>query len=147
MNTRHSQALCDVHDMSQVHTTEVLAASGNDASAHNATEQSSSAVNGVHGVHGSGNSMQVPLVHTHSLTIPKPAVSSSLLGCRSFYVADRKFYAADIASRLYQPSAYYIANAAAAWPFIVLNTAVGAYTAYGLAGLRYQVCSSVTLRC
>ena len=36
-----------------------------------------------------------------------------LCALRSFYVADRKFYAADVAARLYQPSAYYIANAAA----------------------------------
>lgn len=31
----------------------------------------------------------------------------------SFYVADRKFYAADVASKLYHPSAYYIATMAA----------------------------------
>lgn len=28
----------------------------------------------------------------------------------SFYVADRKFYAADVAAKLYHPSAYYIAT-------------------------------------
>ncbi|KAK9802008.1 hypothetical protein WJX73_010401 [Symbiochloris irregularis] len=56
----------------------------------------------------------------------------------SFYVADRKFYAADVASKLYHPSAYYVATMAAAFPFIVLNTVLGALTMYGLSGLRYQ---------
>ena len=31
----------------------------------------------------------------------------------SFYVADRKFFAADVAAKLYHPSAYYAANVVA----------------------------------
>ncbi|KAK9834196.1 hypothetical protein WJX81_007595 [Elliptochloris bilobata] len=54
----------------------------------------------------------------------------------SFYVADRKFYAADVAAGLYHSSAYYAAQGLAGAPFVCLNTLVGALAAYGLAGLR-----------
>ena len=53
----------------------------------------------------------------------------------SLYVADRAFYAADVAAGLYHPCAYYIAHSLAAAPFIILNTLVGGYSAYGLAAL------------
>ena len=55
----------------------------------------------------------------------------------SLYIADRKFYAADVAGGLYHPCAYYLAHTAAASPFIALNAAIGGLTAYGLANLRY----------
>jgi len=55
----------------------------------------------------------------------------------SLYIADRKFYAADVASGLYHPCAYYLAHSAAASPFIALNAAIGGLSAYGLANLRY----------
>jgi len=55
----------------------------------------------------------------------------------SLYIADRKFYAADVAGGLYHPCAYYLAHTAAASPFIALNAAIGGLSAYGLANLRY----------
>jgi ATP-binding cassette, subfamily G (WHITE), member 2 len=55
----------------------------------------------------------------------------------SLYIADRKFYAADVASGLYHPCAYYLAHTAAASPFIALNAAIGGLSAYGLANLRF----------
>eukprot|EP00884_Botryococcus_braunii_P013823 jgi/Botrbrau1/22441/Bobra.0091s0043.1 len=54
----------------------------------------------------------------------------------SFYVADRKFFAADVAAGLYHPLAYYLANSISAIPFTLLNTMAGSFTCYGLVGLR-----------
>jgi len=54
----------------------------------------------------------------------------------SLYVADRAFYAADVAAGLYHPLAYYVANSLASGPFVVLNTLIGGFAAYGLAALK-----------
>ena len=54
----------------------------------------------------------------------------------SFYVEDRRFFAADVASDLYHPSAYYVATVIAGVPGVIINTLAGSLTAYGLAGLR-----------
>ncbi|KAK9834135.1 hypothetical protein WJX81_001128 [Elliptochloris bilobata] len=56
----------------------------------------------------------------------------------SFYVADRQFFAADVAAGLYHTSAYYLAHTLAALPFICLNVLAGGLTLYGLANLRYE---------
>ena len=50
-------------------------------------------------------------------------------------MADRAFYAADVAAGLYHPLSYYVANSLAGAPFVILNTLVGGYAAYGLAAL------------
>ena len=62
----------------------------------------------------------------------------------SLYIADRKFYAADVASGLYHPCAYYLAHSAAASPFIVANALVGGYIAYGLSALRWSLSAVIT---
>ena len=54
----------------------------------------------------------------------------------SLYVADRAFYAADVAAGLYHPLAYYVANSLASAPFVVLNTLIGGFASYGLAALK-----------
>jgi hypothetical protein len=53
-------------------------------------------------------------------------------------VEDRRFFAADVASDLYHPSAYYAATVTAGIPGVVINTLAGSLTAYGLAGLRAE---------
>ncbi|BDA42962.1 ABC transporter G family member 22 [Coccomyxa sp. Obi] len=54
----------------------------------------------------------------------------------SFYVADRRFFAADISNDLYHPSAYYLSSVIASIPFVIINSLCGCLCAYGLAGLR-----------
>jgi ATP-binding cassette, subfamily G (WHITE), member 2 len=55
----------------------------------------------------------------------------------SLYIADRAFYAADVAAGLYHPAAYYLAHNLAAAPFIILNTLIGGLCAYGLGNLSH----------
>lgn len=44
----------------------------------------------------------------------------------------------DVSSKLYKPSAYYVAKQLAVLPFAVLNSLLFAFTLYGLAGLRHS---------
>lgn len=57
----------------------------------------------------------------------------------SLYVADRRFYLLDVASNLYHPSAYYVAQSLAAMPSTLVNGIILYYIAYGLVGLRHSV--------
>lgn len=43
-----------------------------------------------------------------------------------------------MSSKLYKPSAYYVAKQLAVLPFAVLNSLLFAFTLYGLAGLRHS---------
>jgi ABC-type multidrug transport system permease subunit len=43
-----------------------------------------------------------------------------------------------VSSKLYKPSAYYVAKQLAVLPFAVLNSLLFAFTLYGLAGLRHS---------
>eukprot|EP00877_Chromochloris_zofingiensis_P013185 jgi/Chrzof1/811/Cz01g29200.t1 len=61
----------------------------------------------------------------------------------SLYTADKQYFIQDSASKLYHPSAYYVAKQAAILPFAILNVLVYAYTLYGMAGLRNQAAAIV----
>jgi ABC-2 type transporter len=57
----------------------------------------------------------------------------------SLYVADRRFYIIDVASNLYHPSAYYVAQTLAAIPPALFNGVVLYLVVYSLIGLRNTV--------
>lgn len=54
----------------------------------------------------------------------------------SLFTSDRQFYAADVTAKLYDSSAYYLANFVSNFPFATLNAAVFALIVYGMAGLN-----------
>lgn len=54
----------------------------------------------------------------------------------SLFTSDRQFYAADVTAKLYDSSAYYMANFISNFPFATLNAAVFALIVYGMAGLN-----------
>ncbi|GBF91998.1 ABC transporter G family [Raphidocelis subcapitata] len=56
----------------------------------------------------------------------------------SLYSADKRHYVADVGARLYTTSPYYAAKSVAVLPFVIVNTLVCSYTAYGMIGLRVE---------
>ncbi|GBF87651.1 ABC transporter G family [Raphidocelis subcapitata] len=56
----------------------------------------------------------------------------------SLYTADKQYYVADAAAKLYAPSAYYAAKTVAVLPFAVLNVVAFSWILYGMAGLRRE---------
>eukprot|EP00884_Botryococcus_braunii_P010837 jgi/Botrbrau1/19755/Bobra.0124s0008.1 len=62
----------------------------------------------------------------------------------SIYYADREFYARDVASGLYHPSAYYVAQSVVYFPFVAVNTLVTGFITYGMVGLRYAAYPMIT---
>jgi hypothetical protein len=54
----------------------------------------------------------------------------------SLYAADRRYFAADVAGRLYRPGPYFAAKTLGVLPFALANVALCALIVYGMAGLR-----------
>lgn len=61
----------------------------------------------------------------------------------SLYVADRRFYMLDVASNLYHPSAYHVAQTLAAIPSTLVNGVVLYYLVYAIIGLRGTISAIV----
>lgn len=60
----------------------------------------------------------------------------------SFFTADKQFFEADIKSKLYTTTPYYLAKTLAALPFNILNVVSYSLITYGMAGLRHSAASA-----
>jgi hypothetical protein len=57
----------------------------------------------------------------------------------SLYTSDKQYFLADISSRLYSHSAYYVAKQVAMLPFGILFPLAHVLLLYGMVGFRWQV--------